>query len=86
MEIVVDPCGGYWTRCRCGYILAPAAENWRLYAGREVSDPGEIAASFRLADSMEIRRYCCPSCGQLKAVDVAHKDSPDFFDIRLSLI
>ncbi len=31
LDVVRDPLGQHWTRCRCGRALAPAAENWRAY-------------------------------------------------------
>jgi N-methylhydantoinase B len=34
---------------------------------------------------MEVRRYACPGCGRLHAVDVCRAGDPDRQDIRLAL-
>jgi N-methylhydantoinase B len=85
LEVVRDEHGAHWTRCTCGFILAPAGENWREYAGHEVAPPAEISRYMRLNPAMEIRRYSCPGCGRLHAVDVRRKDAPDLHDVHLSL-
>jgi N-methylhydantoinase B len=85
LEIVRDEQGAHWTRCTCGFILAPARENWREYAGHDVAPAPEISRYMRLNPAMEIRRYSCPGCGRLHAVDVRRKDAPDLHDVHLSL-
>ncbi|MFC0527641.1 hydantoinase B/oxoprolinase family protein [Phytohabitans kaempferiae] len=84
LELARDAAGRLWVRCACSHVLAPADVNWREYAGRDVADPEEIRLGLRLNDVMEIRRYACPGCGRLHAVDVCKKDAPDPYDIRLA--
>jgi N-methylhydantoinase B len=85
LEVVRDGRGQHWTRCVCGHVLAPGRENWREYAGRNVADPADMGTNVRVHETMEIRRYSCPACGRLHAVDVCYKDAPDPHDIRLAL-
>ncbi len=82
MEIVRDAAGQRWTRCRCGYVFAPAEANWREYAGQHVADPLEIGPTLRVNPALELRRYCCPACGVLHAVDLCRKGAPDPHDVR----
>jgi len=85
LEVVRDARGQHWTRCRCGHVLALARENWREYAGCSVAAPGEISPLLRLNAALEIRRYSCPGCGRLHAVDLCRKGAPDPADIHLAL-
>jgi N-methylhydantoinase B len=85
LEVVRDAAGVHWTRCRCGRVLAPAGENWREYAGRKLAAPAELGPEVRLHPEMEVRRYACPGCGRLHAVDVCRAGDPDRQDIRLAL-
>lgn len=85
LEVVRDRHGQHWTRCTCGYILASAEHSWREYAGRNVADPAEIGPALRVNEAMEIRRYSCPGCGRIHAVDLCRKGDPDPDDIRLVL-
>jgi N-methylhydantoinase B len=85
LAIVRDARGAYWTRCRCGRVLAPARENWREYAGCKLAAPAELGPAVRLNEQIEVRRYACPGCGLLHAVDVCRKGTPDRHDIRLAL-
>lgn len=85
LELVRDQGGRHWVRCACGHAVAPANAMWREYAGREVADPDEIRLGLRLNDKLEIRRYACPGCGRLHAVEVCKKGAPDVDDVRLAL-
>jgi N-methylhydantoinase B len=66
-------------------VLAPAAANWREYAGYNVADPSEIAPSLRVNSALEIRRYSCPGCGRIHSVDLCRQGAPDPHDVRLLL-
>ncbi len=85
LEVMRDAEGNHWTRCMCGTVLGPAAENWREYAGCDVADAEEIGPMVRVNAAMEIRRYACPGCGRLHAVDLCRKGDPDPHDVRLAL-
>jgi N-methylhydantoinase B len=85
LEVVRDRAGAYWTRCSCARVLAPARENWREYAGCQVAAPADLGPRVRLSDEIEVRRYACPGCGRLHAVDVCRKGTPDPHDVRLVL-
>jgi N-methylhydantoinase B len=85
LEIVRDTAGQHWTRCACGHILAPAKENWRAYSGRNVATPSEVSPLVWVNEALEIRRYACPGCGRIHAVDLCRKGEPDPHDIRLVL-
>lgn len=85
LEVLKDARGAHWTRCTCGHVLAPTAENWREFAGQAAAQPGEIGLRMNVHESMEVRRYACPGCGRLHAVDLCRKDAPDPHDIRLAL-
>lgn len=83
MEIVRDAAGERWTRCGCGHVFAPAAENWREYAGRTIVPPAELGIGMKINEAMEARAYACTGCGRLHAVDVCRKNAPDPHDIKL---
>lgn len=85
MEVVADGNQTFWVRCRCGHILCRAEENWRHFDGREIAEPANISLELRVPPAMEIRRYCCPGCGVLHAVDLCVHDAPEPSDVRLSL-
>ncbi|HZS01944.1 MAG TPA: hydantoinase B/oxoprolinase family protein [Chloroflexota bacterium] len=85
LDVVRDAHGAYWTRCRCGRVLAPARENWRDYAASRPAAPAELGPAVRLNDQIEVRLYACPGCGLLHAVDVCRKGAPARHDIRLAL-
>jgi N-methylhydantoinase B len=85
LEIVRDGDGGHWTRCTCGQVLAPARENWREYSGRDIAEPSEISPLIWVNDAMEVRRYSCPGCGRIHAVDLCRKGAPDPHDIQVAL-
>ena len=85
MEIVNDAAGVYWTRCRCGAVLARAGDNWREYAGKHVADPQLPGIGLKVHELLELREYACRSCGRLHAVDVCRKADPEPNDIRFVL-
>lgn len=80
-----DASGAFWTVCRCGDALAPAGENWRGYAARSTAAGDELGAGLVVHQKLEARRYACPRCGVLHAVDICRKDDPDPYDIQLDL-
>jgi N-methylhydantoinase B len=85
LEIRRDAAGAFWTVCRCGSVLAPAAENWRRYAAYTVAAGAELGPALVVHQRLEARRYACPDCGVLHSADICRKDDPDPHDIRLDL-
>jgi N-methylhydantoinase B len=83
LDVVRDSAGAHWTRCRCGYVLASTRENWREYAAFQLAEPDDLGPGTRIHEAIEVRRYACPGCGRLHAVDVCRAGTPDRFDIRL---
>src|SRR5262249_42902936 len=85
LAIVRDRAGAHGTRCSCGRARAPAGENWREYAGCKLAEPADLGPHVRLSEEIEVRRYACPGCGRLHAVDICRKGTPDLHDVRLVL-
>jgi N-methylhydantoinase B len=85
LEIAGDASGAFWTMCKCGHALAAANENWRTYAGVSVAEPGELGIGLLVHQSLEMRRYSCPGCGRLHAVDICRKTSVDPHDIKIAI-
>lgn len=85
LSVERDAAGALWVTCSCGHVVAPAHENWREFAGRQIADPAELGARLKVHDAVEVRRYSCPGCGRIHAVDVCRAGSPDPYDIRLAL-
>ncbi|MGA2395401.1 MAG: hydantoinase B/oxoprolinase family protein [Candidatus Lustribacter sp.] len=85
LAIEQDVTGAHWTVCSCGYAIAPAAENWREYAAWCRAEPDDIGVDMMVNECLDVRRYACPGCGRLHAVDLCRKTDPDPHDIRLQL-
>ncbi|WP_432826479.1 hydantoinase B/oxoprolinase family protein [Dactylosporangium sp. CA-092794] len=83
-QVARDPGGRLWTRCACGHVLAPAEENWRLYATSDVAAGSDVAVTLMVHKSVEFRRYFCPGCGLCHSVDLVPADSADPDDVRLA--
>jgi N-methylhydantoinase B len=83
LEFARDEAGGYFVRCGCGAVLAPAAENWRDYAGVQVAGDGIEDIGLRLNGALELRSYCCPSCSRLLSVDCCGAGEPHPHDVKL---
>ncbi len=85
LEIARDEAGADWTVCTCGFVIAPAAENWREYAAARVAQPDDVAVNMLVHAPLELRQYACPGCGRLHAADLCRAGAPDPYDIRLVL-
>jgi N-methylhydantoinase B len=73
-------------RCTtCGTALAPADENWKLYAPSALLAPEALGPFIRLHADLEARAYACPGCGTLLAVEVLTHDAPPLWDAELAL-
>jgi N-methylhydantoinase B len=75
---------GRFVSCRCGYAISRADRPWREFAAMSVvSGVHGISRATRLADSLELRQYACPSCGVLHATDVVRRGDGHRNDIEL---
>jgi N-methylhydantoinase B len=83
LEFVRDEAGEHFVRCACGAVLAPAAENWRDYAGVHVAAGGFEDLGLRVNPALELRSYCCSSCSRLLSVDCCAAGEPHPHDVRL---
>jgi N-methylhydantoinase B len=83
LEYTRDESGAYFIRCGCGAVLAPAAENWRDYAGVHVAHDGFEDIGLRVNQGLELRSYCCPSCSRLLSVDCCAAGEPHPYDVEL---
>jgi N-methylhydantoinase B len=83
LEYVRDEAGAYFVRCGCGAVLAPAAENWRDYAGVQVANDGAEDIGLRVNPALELRNYCCPECSRLLSVDCCAAGEPHPHDVEL---
>ena len=80
---------GAVTACRCGYVIGPAAENYKLHvlmregpvqnAGPWV-DPNGIGG-----DRFVCREFFCPACLTLLDVEIAQRGEPILWDVRPDL-
>lgn len=75
--------GETWVRCDCGTVLCRAADNWREHALVSSASPEAFGVDVALADEMEVRRYACPACLRLHAVDVRRRGDAHLHDVEL---
>ena len=75
--------GAIWFRCNCGRCIAPAAENWKLYAKSHVTTAAQLGPRISLHKDLEVRRYACPSCARLHDVEVKLAADPPLFDTEI---
>jgi acetophenone carboxylase len=73
---------------RCGWLLGPAAENYKAYALR-IDRPIQTANPLigdpqRFIDAaVEFRQFYCPECGGLIENEVCRAHDPLLWDIQL---
>ena len=76
-------------QCRCGHVLGPATENYKLHALRNdapLSKAGPHVNPYNVGDGrFELREYCCPACLTLLEVEVALCDEPPRWDLQPAL-
>jgi N-methylhydantoinase B len=75
--------GGLWFRCNCGHCIAPASENWKLYAKSHSTTAAELGPRISLHKELEVRRYACPSCARLHDVEVKLAADAPLFDTEI---
>jgi len=73
--------------CRCGHVLGPAVENYKRHALlREgpVQAAGPWVDPFHIGgDRFVCREYFCPGCVTLLDVEIAQRDEPILWDVRV---
>lgn len=85
LEMVADG-GGHVIRCRCGHVIGPAAENYKLAvlcAVAPVSEAGPNVNPYGVGEGrFVVRRYSCPGCLTLLDVEIAMGDEPPRWDLQ----
>ncbi len=75
--------------CRCGHVLGPATENYKLHAlcnRVPLSKAGPYVNPYNVGQGrFALREYCCPSCLTLLDVEVALADEPPRWDVQPAL-
>jgi N-methylhydantoinase B len=74
-----------WFRCDCGTCIAPAAENWKLYARQSSATPADLGPRIALHAEIDAIRYACPSCARLHWVEIKLKREEPLFDFEIKL-
>jgi N-methylhydantoinase B len=73
--------------CRCGALLGPAAENYKLHALEARYPLTRIGPAIRPAllgsAPFELREYYCPGCAILFEAEVARKGDPVLWDTEV---
>lgn len=81
--------GQYVVQCRCGYVIGPATENYKLHVYRHVaplSKAGPYVNPYNVGQGrFTLREYCCPGCLTLLDVEVALADEPPRWDFQPAL-
>jgi N-methylhydantoinase B len=77
--------GDAYYRCECGHCIAPANENWKHYARQSNATASDLGPRIRLHAELEAKRYACPGCGRLHAVEIKLKGEEPLFDTELRL-
>ena len=77
--------GNAYFVCKCDKAIAPADENWKLYARRAPAAPEDLGPRIRIHEELEVVRYACPHCGRLLDVEVKRRNEAELFDIELRL-
>lgn len=73
--------------CRCGHVLGPAAENYKrsaLLRERPVQEAGPWVDPHHIGGERFVcREYFCPGCVTLLDVEIAQRDEPILWDVRV---
>lgn len=86
---VIDEGGKKVIRCRCGYSIGPASENYKknvfqkespLSAAGPHINPHNIGVG-----GFVFRQFCCPGCFTLLGTEIALKGDPLLWDIQPKL-
>jgi N-methylhydantoinase B len=72
-------------RCNCGTCIAPAGENWKHYALQANATAADLGPRITLHAELEAKRYACPGCGRLHAIEIKLKGEPPLFDSEFKI-
>jgi N-methylhydantoinase B len=85
LEIATDG-HAHVVRCRCGYVLCAAHENWREHARMTTASADDLGPAIpRLDEEIEVRQYACGGCGSMLSVDVRRRGAAHLHDVSLVL-
>ena len=74
-------------RCRCGYTIRPVTDNYKLHVlmrERPVQEAGPWVDPHHIGgDSFVCREFFCPGCVTLLDVEIAQRDEPILWDVRI---
>lgn len=71
--------------CKCGYVLCPHTENYKLFALKNEApiskgQPDYLASG---TDKFVLREYYCPQCALMFQVDIAAKEEEQIWSPQL---
>ena len=77
--------GRAYFRCGCGHAFAPGDQDWKPYARQSPAKAAELGPRILLHAELEVRRYACPSCVRLLAVEVKLPGDAPLYDVEVKL-
>ena len=89
-QLSIDGCGAQATIvCRCGQHLGPASQNYKreaLLREGPVQNAGPWVDPHRIGgDRFVCREFFCPGCMALLDVEIAQRDEPILWDVRVDV-
>jgi N-methylhydantoinase B len=86
---VVEEGGKKVIRCRCGYTIGPAADNYKKNVLRNegpLSKAGPFVNPYKIGgERFVFRQFCCPGCLTLLDTEIALKGAPLLWDVQPKL-
>jgi acetone carboxylase gamma subunit len=86
---LVDRGGETMIQCRCGQVIGPASENYKLHVicnEGPLQKAGRYVNPFKIGqDRFVLREYVCPGCLTLLDVDVALREEEPRWDLQPAL-
>lgn len=82
---IVELNGKKVIQCKCGHVIGPANENFKLYAIRRdfpIQRAGPWVATYKKESPFVFREFYCPKCKRLLEVEVALNDMPVLWDYQ----
>jgi N-methylhydantoinase B len=76
--------GAAYLVCDCGHAMAPANENWKMYARQANATAAQLGPRITLHAELEAVRYACPSCARLHWVEIKRKDEEPLYDMEIT--
>ncbi|MBI2831882.1 MAG: hypothetical protein HYX79_06475 [Chloroflexi bacterium] len=84
---IVEEAGEKAFRCKCGYILGPATDNYKTYALKcesPLKKAGPNVNPYKVGgEKFVFREFCCPGCYTLLGTDIALRGEPLLRDVEL---